>query len=56
MVDQIPFIPVTEGVDWFQYDTTATGGWPTESNPFAQPSPYASPDNGVVVSHLYPTQ
>ena len=56
MVDQMPFIPVTEGVDWFQYDTTATGGWPTESNPFAQPSPYASPDNGVVVSHLYPTQ
>jgi peptide/nickel transport system substrate-binding protein len=56
MVDQIPFIPVTEGVDWFQYDTTATGVWPTESNPFAQPSPYASPDNGVVVSHLYPTR
>jgi len=56
MVDQVPFIPVTEGVDWFQYDTTNTGGWPTESNPFAQPSPYASPDNGVVVTHLYPTQ
>jgi peptide/nickel transport system substrate-binding protein len=55
MVDQIPFIPVTEGVDWFQYDTTSTGGWPTESNPFAQPSPYASPDNGQVLTHLYPT-
>jgi peptide/nickel transport system substrate-binding protein len=55
MVNEIPYIPVTEGVDWFQYDTTSTGGWPTESNPYAQPSPYASPDNAVVVTHLYPT-
>jgi peptide/nickel transport system substrate-binding protein len=54
MVDEIPFIPVTEGVDWFQYDTTNVSGWPTASNPYAQPSPYASPDNAVVVTHLYP--
>jgi peptide/nickel transport system substrate-binding protein len=55
MVDQIPFIPVTEGVDWFQYDTKKIGGWPTQSNPFAQPSPYSFPDNAVVLTHLYPT-
>jgi peptide/nickel transport system substrate-binding protein len=55
MVDQIPFIPTTEGVDWYQYDTTNIGGWPTESNPYAQPSPYSFPDNGQVVTHLYPT-
>ena len=55
MVDQIPFVPVTEGVDWFQYDTKKIGGWPTESNPFAQPSPYSFPDNAVVLTHLYPT-
>jgi peptide/nickel transport system substrate-binding protein len=55
MVDQIPFIPVTEGVDWFQYDTTNTGGWPNASNPYAQPSPYSVPDNGQVLLHLYPT-
>jgi peptide/nickel transport system substrate-binding protein len=55
MVDQIPMLPMTEGVDWFQYDTTNTGGWPTESNPYAQPSPYAFPDNGQVLAHLYPT-
>ena len=42
MVDQIPFIPVTEGVDWYQYDTTNISGWPTQSNPYAQPSPYDS--------------
>jgi peptide/nickel transport system substrate-binding protein len=55
MVDDIPFIPVTEGVDWYQYDTTHFGGWPTQSDPYAQPSPYALPDNGVVLTHLYPT-
>lgn len=55
MVDEIPFIPTTEGVDWYQYDTTNIGGWPTESNQYAQPSPYSFPDNGQVVTHLYPT-
>ena len=55
MVDEIPFIPTTEGVDWYQYDTTNIGGWPTQSNPYAQPSPYSFPDNGLVLTHLYPT-
>ncbi|MBV8445987.1 MAG: ABC transporter substrate-binding protein, partial [Candidatus Dormibacteraeota bacterium] len=31
MVQDIPVIPVTEGVDWYQYDTTHFGGWPTAS-------------------------
>jgi peptide/nickel transport system substrate-binding protein len=55
MVDDLPFIPTTQGVDWFQYDTTKIGGWPTPSNPYAQPSPYSFPDNGQVLTHLYPT-
>ena len=55
MLNDIPFIPVTQGVDWYQYDTTKIGGWPTQSNPYAQPSPYVAPDNGVVLTHLYPT-
>jgi peptide/nickel transport system substrate-binding protein len=54
MVNDVPYIPVTEGVDWYQYDTSHIGGWPTESNPYAQPSPYGTPDNAVVLSHLYP--
>jgi peptide/nickel transport system substrate-binding protein len=54
MVDQIPFIPMTEGVDWYQYDTTHFSGWPTPSNPYAQPSPYSYPDNSVVLTHLKP--
>jgi peptide/nickel transport system substrate-binding protein len=55
MVDQIPLIPVTEGVDWYQYDTSHFAGWPTQSNPYAQPSPYQAPDMGVVLTHLVPT-
>jgi peptide/nickel transport system substrate-binding protein len=55
MVDELPFIPTTEGVDWYQYDTSKIGGWPTESNQYAQPSPYSFPDNGQVLAHLYPT-
>jgi peptide/nickel transport system substrate-binding protein len=55
MVSDIPFIPVTEGVDWFQYDTSNIGGWPTAANPYVQPSPYGSPDNAVLLTHLYPT-
>ena len=43
MVDQVPLIPVTEGVDWYQYDTSHFAGWPTQSNPYAQPSPYSVP-------------
>jgi peptide/nickel transport system substrate-binding protein len=54
MVNEIPLIPVTEGVDWYQYDTGKFGGWPTQSDPYAQPSPYQSPDMGVVLTHLVP--
>ena len=54
MVNDIPFIPVTEGVDWFQYDTSSFTGWPTPSNPYAQPSPYQAPDLEVVLTHLRP--
>jgi peptide/nickel transport system substrate-binding protein len=56
MVDDIPLIPVTEGVDWYQYDTTTIGGWPTASDLYAQPAPYAAPDMGVVLTHLYSTK
>src|SRR5215469_10593921 len=54
MVGQIPLIPTTEGVDWYQYDTTHFTGWPTASDPYAQPSPYSYPDNGIVLKHLQP--
>ncbi len=54
MLDDVPVIPVTEAVDWYQYDTQHIGGWVTQSDPYAQPNQYAWPDWGVVLLHLYP--
>ena len=54
MLADVPVIPVTESVDWFQYDTGSFSGWPTQSNPFAQPAPYNYPDWGQVMMHLTP--
>jgi peptide/nickel transport system substrate-binding protein len=49
----IPMIPTTESVDWFQYNTADILGWPTPSNPYAEPSAYRAPDNEQVLLHLY---
>jgi len=56
MLAQVPVIPVTESVDWFQFVTGPNGysGWPTPSNPYAQPSPYNAPDWEQVALHLTP--
>jgi peptide/nickel transport system substrate-binding protein len=56
MATYVPVIPVCEGVDWYQYDTTSIGGWPTKDNAYALPAVWALPDNGVVLTHLYPTK
>ena len=54
MVSDVPIIPVIEAVDWFQYDTGTFSGWPTPGNSYAQPSPYAYPDNEQVLLRLAP--
>jgi peptide/nickel transport system substrate-binding protein len=54
MINDVPVIPVTEGVDWYQYNTGTLSGWVTKSNPYAQPAAYANPDWGVVALHLKP--
>jgi peptide/nickel transport system substrate-binding protein len=54
MVSDVPFIPVTEGVNWFQYNTAAFSGWPSATDQYALPAPYATPDMGVVLTHLKP--
>ncbi len=53
MLKDIPIIPTTESVDWFQYNTKDIAGWPTEQDPYAQPSAYSVPDTGQVLLHLY---
>jgi peptide/nickel transport system substrate-binding protein len=53
MLDDVPVIPTTEGVDWFQYNTKDIGGWPTARDPYAQPSAFQVPDVEQVLLHLY---
>jgi peptide/nickel transport system substrate-binding protein len=53
MLKDIPIIPTTESVDWFQYNTSDIDGWPTEQNQFAQPAAFNAPDAGQVLLHLY---
>jgi peptide/nickel transport system substrate-binding protein len=52
MLQQVPVIPVSEGVSWFQWSTARFTGWPTQSNPYADPAPYATPDWEVVLTTL----
>jgi len=54
MVTDIPVIPITEGVDWYQYNTKDLKGWVTQQNPYAQPSAYTYPDWAVVAMNLQP--
>jgi len=54
MLKEVPLIPVTESVDWFQYDTGSFSGWPTQGNPYAQPAAYNYPDWGQMMLHLVP--
>jgi peptide/nickel transport system substrate-binding protein len=53
MLKDVPVIPMTESVDWFQYNTSDLQGWPTPDNPYAQPGAYNIPDVGQVLLHLW---
>jgi peptide/nickel transport system substrate-binding protein len=54
MVRDVPIIPITEGVDWYQYNTKSLSGWVTKKNAFAKPAAYEVPDWGVMLLHLRP--
>jgi peptide/nickel transport system substrate-binding protein len=54
MTRDVPIIPITEGVDWYQYNTKSIAGWVTQKNPFAKPAAYEVPDWGVMLLHLRP--
>jgi len=54
MLKEVPIIPVTGQVDWYQWDTAHITGWPTPPHWYAQPAQYAFPDWGQVLLHLAP--
>jgi peptide/nickel transport system substrate-binding protein len=56
MLKEVPVIPVTEQVDWYQYDTGSFTGWVTQDNPYAQPAAYNYPDWGQMMMNLAPKQ
>ena len=53
VLEDVPIIPVTEGVAWYQYSTKDFAGWPTQQDPYAAPAPWNIPDWEVVLTHLY---
>jgi peptide/nickel transport system substrate-binding protein len=53
MLEQVPVIPVTESVAWYQYDTKVFSGWPTQSNAYAAPAPWNIPDWEQVLLKLH---
>ena len=53
MLEDVPVIPVTESVAWYEYSTKSLAGWPTMSNQFAAPAPWNLPDMEVTLLHLY---
>jgi peptide/nickel transport system substrate-binding protein len=54
MLQDVPVIPIVEGVVWYEYNTADFTGWPTQTNPYAQPGPAQNPDFGWVLLHLKP--
>lgn len=54
MVEQMPVISLVEGASWNEYSTARFMGFPSESNPYASPSPFTYPDEEQVVLHLTP--
>lgn len=55
MLEDVPVIPVVEGVAWYQYSTKDFAGWPTPEDPYAAPAPWNLPDWEVVLLHVYKT-
>lgn len=54
MLEQIPVIPVTGSVAWYQYDTGSFTGWVTQQNPYALPAVFNFPDWGQMLLNLAP--
>jgi peptide/nickel transport system substrate-binding protein len=54
MLRDVPVIPTTESVQWYEYDTSSFTGWPTDDDPYALPAPWQIPDQEQVLLRLVP--
>jgi peptide/nickel transport system substrate-binding protein len=55
MLEDVPVIPVTEGVAWYEWTTNGFAGWPTPQDQYAAPAPWNLPDWEIVLTHVYQT-
>ena len=53
MATQVPVAPVLFGADWNVYSTAHYTGWPSQSNPYMDPSPN-DPELPYILMHLVP--
>jgi peptide/nickel transport system substrate-binding protein len=54
MLRDLPVVPTTETVQWYEYDTSSFTGWPTKDDQYALPAPWQIPDEEQVLLHLAP--
>ncbi|QNK79249.1 ABC transporter substrate-binding protein [Nakamurella sp. PAMC28650] len=52
VVKDLPYIPIGQSSSLTEFKDGNTGGWPTASNLFAIPAPWAHPDLGIVAANL----
>jgi len=55
MLEDVPVIPVTEGVAWYEWTTKGFAGWPSPDDQYAAPAPWNLPDWESVLLHVYKT-
>jgi peptide/nickel transport system substrate-binding protein len=53
VVQQLPVIFLVNEPYWYEYNTLKYVGWPTQANPYAEPSPYTYPDDEIVLLNLH---
>ena len=53
VVEQLPVIFLVNEPYWYEYNTVKYVGWPDQSNPYAEPSPYTYPDDEIVLLNLH---
>ncbi|MCL4495620.1 MAG: ABC transporter substrate-binding protein [Firmicutes bacterium] len=54
MATQLPSIPLVNGPNWYEYNTSQYTGWPTPSNPYSNVTPASAFGTTVVLMHLHP--
>lgn len=54
MLEDVPFIPITDSTALNEYNAGVATGWPTAADPYANGSPTTQPDEEVVLLHLVP--